>query len=175
MLKLVDAGTIGGPGAKQVVEEVFRTGAEPAEVVQAKGLAQVSDEGAIEAVVDQVLAASPAEVEKHRGGKKDLHRLLRRQGDEGAARQGQPGGGQRPAQAASSGAASHGLGGLGRGAGGGGRGRRAEPLVPGRGAGRLGGGGRHPGRARPLGRAAACLVAAGYFTLRLFYGLGRKR
>ncbi len=72
VLKLVDAGTIGGPGAKQVVEEVFRTGAEPAEVVQAKGLAQVSDEGAIEAVVDQVLAASPAEVEKHRGGKKDL-------------------------------------------------------------------------------------------------------
>jgi aspartyl-tRNA(Asn)/glutamyl-tRNA(Gln) amidotransferase subunit B len=72
VLKLLDAGTIGGPGAKQVVEEVFRTGAEPAEVVQARGLAQVSDEGAIEAVVDRVLAASPAEVEKHRGGKRDL-------------------------------------------------------------------------------------------------------
>ena len=72
VLQLLDAGTIGGPGAKQVVEEVFRTGAEPAGVVQAKGLAQVSDEGAIEAVVDRVLAASPAEVEKHRSGKKNL-------------------------------------------------------------------------------------------------------
>lgn len=72
VLKLIDAGTIGGPGAKQVVEEVMKTGAEPAAVVQAKGLAQVSDEGAIEAVVDKVIAASPAEVEKHRSGKKDL-------------------------------------------------------------------------------------------------------
>jgi aspartyl-tRNA(Asn)/glutamyl-tRNA(Gln) amidotransferase subunit B len=71
-LRLVDAGTIGGPGAKQVVEEVFRTGAEPAAVIEARGLAQVSDEGAIGAVVDQVLAASPAELEKHRSGKKDL-------------------------------------------------------------------------------------------------------
>jgi aspartyl-tRNA(Asn)/glutamyl-tRNA(Gln) amidotransferase subunit B len=72
ILKLVDAGTIGGPGAKQVVEEVFRTGAEPEAVVQAKGLAQVSDEGAIEATVDRVLAASPGEVERYRGGNKKL-------------------------------------------------------------------------------------------------------
>ncbi|BDG03307.1 Asp-tRNA(Asn)/Glu-tRNA(Gln) amidotransferase subunit GatB [Anaeromyxobacter oryzae] len=72
VLRLVDAGTIGGPGAKQVVEEVFRTGADPAAVVQAKGLAQVSDEGAIEAAVDKILAASPGEVEKHRSGKKNL-------------------------------------------------------------------------------------------------------
>jgi aspartyl-tRNA(Asn)/glutamyl-tRNA(Gln) amidotransferase subunit B len=72
VLKLMDAGTIGGPGAKQVVVEVFRTGADPAAVVQAKSLAQVSDEGAIEAVVDRVLAASPAEVERHKSGKKNL-------------------------------------------------------------------------------------------------------
>jgi aspartyl-tRNA(Asn)/glutamyl-tRNA(Gln) amidotransferase subunit B len=72
VLRLVDAGTIGGPGAKQVVEEVFRTGAEPEAVVKAKGLAQVSDEGAIEAAVDRVLAASPGEVEKHRSGKRNL-------------------------------------------------------------------------------------------------------
>ncbi len=72
ILRLIDAGTIGGPGAKQVVEEVFKTGADPAEVVKTKGLAQVSDEGAIEAAVDKVLAASPGEVEKHRAGKKDL-------------------------------------------------------------------------------------------------------
>jgi aspartyl-tRNA(Asn)/glutamyl-tRNA(Gln) amidotransferase subunit B len=72
VLRLVDAGTIGGPGAKQVVEEVFRTGAEPEEVVRAKGLAQVSDEGALEGAVDKVLAASPSEVERYRGGNKKL-------------------------------------------------------------------------------------------------------
>jgi aspartyl-tRNA(Asn)/glutamyl-tRNA(Gln) amidotransferase subunit B len=71
-LRLVDAGTIGGPSAKQVLEEVFRTGAEPGDVVEKKGLAQVSDEGAIEAVVDEILAASPSEVEKYRGGKTNL-------------------------------------------------------------------------------------------------------
>lgn len=72
VLALLDGGAINGPGAKVVVEEVFRTGAEPAAVVKEKGLTQVSDSGAIEAVVDEVLAAAPAEVERHRSGKKDL-------------------------------------------------------------------------------------------------------
>jgi aspartyl-tRNA(Asn)/glutamyl-tRNA(Gln) amidotransferase subunit B len=72
ILRLVDAGTLGGPGAKQVLDAVFRTGAEPAKVVEEKGLSQVSDEGAIEAAVDKVLAANPDEVEKHRSGKKNL-------------------------------------------------------------------------------------------------------
>jgi aspartyl-tRNA(Asn)/glutamyl-tRNA(Gln) amidotransferase subunit B len=72
ILKLLDAQTIGGPGAKQVLEEVFASGAEPAEVVKAKGLVQVSDTGAIEAAVDQVLAASVAEVERYKAGNKKL-------------------------------------------------------------------------------------------------------
>ncbi len=72
LLKLLDGGAINGPAAKQVLEESFRTGAEPAAVVQQKGLAQVSDEGAIEAAVDEVLAAATADVERHRSGKKDL-------------------------------------------------------------------------------------------------------
>jgi aspartyl-tRNA(Asn)/glutamyl-tRNA(Gln) amidotransferase subunit B len=72
VLALLDGGAINGAGAKVVVEEVFRTGADPAAVVKERGLAQVSDSGAIEAVVDQVLAAAPAEVERHRSGKKDL-------------------------------------------------------------------------------------------------------
>jgi aspartyl-tRNA(Asn)/glutamyl-tRNA(Gln) amidotransferase subunit B len=72
ILKLLDAQTIGGPGAKQVLEEVFASGAEPDEVVRQKGLAQVSDTGALEAAVDQVLAASAAEVERYKGGNKKL-------------------------------------------------------------------------------------------------------
>jgi len=72
LLALLDAQTIGGPGAKQVLEEVFRTGGEPGEIVRAKGLAQVSDEAAIEAAVERVLGASPAEVERYRGGNRKL-------------------------------------------------------------------------------------------------------
>jgi aspartyl-tRNA(Asn)/glutamyl-tRNA(Gln) amidotransferase subunit B len=72
VLRLLDAQTLGGPGAKQVVEEVFATGGEPEEIVRARGLAQISDEAAIEAIVDRVLAASPAEVERYRAGNKKL-------------------------------------------------------------------------------------------------------
>jgi aspartyl-tRNA(Asn)/glutamyl-tRNA(Gln) amidotransferase subunit B len=72
VLRLVDGGTLGGPGAKQVVEEVFATGGEPAEIVRARGLAQVSDEAAVEAAVDRIVAASPAEVERYRAGNKKL-------------------------------------------------------------------------------------------------------
>ena len=72
VLRLVDAGTLGGPGAKQVVEEVFASGGEPEEIVRSKGLAQVSDEAAVEAAVDRVVAASPAEVERYRAGNRKL-------------------------------------------------------------------------------------------------------
>jgi len=72
LLGLVEAGTVGGPGAKQALEEVFRTGASPVRAVQEKGLAQISDQGAIEAAVDAVLARSPAEVERYRAGNQKL-------------------------------------------------------------------------------------------------------
>jgi aspartyl-tRNA(Asn)/glutamyl-tRNA(Gln) amidotransferase subunit B len=72
VLRLVDAGTLGGPGAKQVVEEVFASGGEPEEIVRARGLAQVSDEGAIEAAVERIVAANAAEVERYRAGNKKL-------------------------------------------------------------------------------------------------------
>ncbi len=72
VLRLLEAQTIGGPGAKQVLEEVFRTGADPEEIVRAKGLAQVSDSSAIEAAVDKVLAATATEVGRYRAGNKKL-------------------------------------------------------------------------------------------------------
>jgi aspartyl-tRNA(Asn)/glutamyl-tRNA(Gln) amidotransferase subunit B len=72
ILRLLDAGTVNGTGAKVVFEELFRSGGEPEAVVRAKGLAQVSDEGAIEGVVDRVVGASPAEVERYRAGNQKL-------------------------------------------------------------------------------------------------------
>jgi aspartyl-tRNA(Asn)/glutamyl-tRNA(Gln) amidotransferase subunit B len=72
LVRLLESGAVGGPAGKQVLEETFRSGRAPAAVVEERGLAQLSDEAALEAVVDRVLAASPAEVERHRGGKKNL-------------------------------------------------------------------------------------------------------
>jgi len=55
-----------------VLAELIRSGKPPQQIVQEKGLAQVSDEGALEAVVDAVIARNPGEVEKYKGGKKNL-------------------------------------------------------------------------------------------------------
>ena len=70
--KLQDAGTISSTAAKEVLAELIRSGKPPQQIVQEKGLAQVSDTSALEAVVDAVLARNPGEVEKYRGGKKNL-------------------------------------------------------------------------------------------------------
>jgi aspartyl-tRNA(Asn)/glutamyl-tRNA(Gln) amidotransferase subunit B len=72
LLGLVETGAVSGTGAKQVFEQMWKTGADPAAVVTDRGLGQISDEGAIEAVVDRVLAASPDEVARYRAGNKKL-------------------------------------------------------------------------------------------------------
>ena len=72
ILRLLEERKINAAAAKVVLEEVHRTGEEPAAVVEAKGLGQVSDTGAIEAAADKVIAANPGEVQKYREGKKAL-------------------------------------------------------------------------------------------------------
>lgn len=72
LLSLVDAGTLSGAGAKEVLAEMFRSGRDPRRVVEEKGLTQVSDAAAIEVAVDAVLAANAAEVERYRAGKKQV-------------------------------------------------------------------------------------------------------
>ncbi len=72
LLTAVEKGTLSNNAAKDVFGEMFRTGKAPAEIIAEKGLAQVSDAGAVEAVVDEVLAKNAGEVEKYRGGKKQI-------------------------------------------------------------------------------------------------------
>ena len=72
VFKLQDDGTLSSTAAKDVLLELLRTGKPPAQIVQEKGLAQVSDESALEAVVDAVIARSPSEVAKYKSGKKNL-------------------------------------------------------------------------------------------------------
>jgi len=69
LIGLIDGGTISGKIAKTVFEEMFDTGGLPAAIVKAKGLVQITDEGAIAGVVDQVIADNPAQVAQYRAGK----------------------------------------------------------------------------------------------------------
>jgi aspartyl-tRNA(Asn)/glutamyl-tRNA(Gln) amidotransferase subunit B len=70
LVALVDDGTISGKIAKDVFERMARSGEDPDAIVRREGLTQVADEGALRAVVDQVVAANPAAVADFRKGKK---------------------------------------------------------------------------------------------------------
>jgi aspartyl-tRNA(Asn)/glutamyl-tRNA(Gln) amidotransferase subunit B len=72
MIRLIRDGTISGKIAKTVFEEMYRTGKPAKAIVEEKGLTQVSDTGAIDAIVDEVLAAHPDEVARFRGGEDKL-------------------------------------------------------------------------------------------------------
>jgi aspartyl-tRNA(Asn)/glutamyl-tRNA(Gln) amidotransferase subunit B len=72
LIKLVDAGTINRNTGKKVLEQMVTTGQPPAAIVEAQGLAQVSDEAGLAQVIDALLAANPGEVEKYRAGKTSL-------------------------------------------------------------------------------------------------------
>jgi aspartyl-tRNA(Asn)/glutamyl-tRNA(Gln) amidotransferase subunit B len=69
LIGLIDAGTISGKTAKDVFSKMWETGQAPQAIVEREGLGQVSDEGALEAAVAEILAASPDQVATYRKGK----------------------------------------------------------------------------------------------------------
>src|SRR5437762_12329571 len=72
LLDLVADGTISGTIAKQVFEIMLETGEGAGEIVEKRGLKQTSDTGAIDAAVDEVLAANTDKVADYKGGKQQL-------------------------------------------------------------------------------------------------------
>ena len=68
LLKLQDEGIISGKIAKTVFEEMFSSGKKPAQIVKEQGLVQISDQGAIAAIVAQVIADNPKSVEDFKAG-----------------------------------------------------------------------------------------------------------
>jgi aspartyl-tRNA(Asn)/glutamyl-tRNA(Gln) amidotransferase subunit B len=72
LIDLIKDGTISNRIAKEVFEEMFDSGKAAADIVEEKGLKQVSDTGAIEAAIDEVIAANPDKLEEYRGGKDKL-------------------------------------------------------------------------------------------------------
>ncbi|MEA2461546.1 MAG: aspartyl-tRNA(Asn)/glutamyl-tRNA(Gln) amidotransferase subunit [Actinomycetota bacterium] len=68
LVRLVDAGTISGKQAKVVLEAMFETGDDPDKIADERGLRQVSDEGALEAAVDEAIAENEDAAAKVRAG-----------------------------------------------------------------------------------------------------------
>jgi aspartyl-tRNA(Asn)/glutamyl-tRNA(Gln) amidotransferase subunit B len=65
-------GEISGPIAKAVLAEMFSTGRSADEIVKAKGLTQVSDEGMLAKIIDEVIAKNPQQVAQYKSGKEQV-------------------------------------------------------------------------------------------------------
>jgi aspartyl-tRNA(Asn)/glutamyl-tRNA(Gln) amidotransferase subunit B len=72
LIALVESGTISGKMAKEVLAEMVATGSTARKIVDAKGLAQVTDETALREEVDRVVESNPKQVEQYRSGKKNV-------------------------------------------------------------------------------------------------------
>ena len=72
LLKLVDAGTINTTTGKTLLQDILESGKPPAQIVEEKGLAQVTDDSAIRAICEQVINDHPDEVVSYREGKESL-------------------------------------------------------------------------------------------------------
>ncbi|MBL8184338.1 MAG: Asp-tRNA(Asn)/Glu-tRNA(Gln) amidotransferase subunit GatB [Blastocatellia bacterium] len=72
LIKTVEAGSINNNQAKEVLVEMFVSGKPPFGIIDEKGFEQVSDEGAIAKIVEEVIAANEAQVAAYRGGNEKL-------------------------------------------------------------------------------------------------------
>lgn len=69
LLTLIKKGEISGKIAKSVIEEMYATGKDPEIIVKEKGLTQISDEGALDKIIQEVIAANPKSVQDFKAGK----------------------------------------------------------------------------------------------------------
>jgi aspartyl-tRNA(Asn)/glutamyl-tRNA(Gln) amidotransferase subunit B len=69
LLDKIEDGTVSGKIAKEIFETLWNEGGDVAGIIESRGLEQITDTASIEALVDEVIAANPAQVEQYRGGK----------------------------------------------------------------------------------------------------------
>jgi aspartyl-tRNA(Asn)/glutamyl-tRNA(Gln) amidotransferase subunit B len=72
LITLIEDGTISGKIAKEILPELLSKGGSAKELVESKGLIQISDTAELEAIIDEVIAANPKELEQYRNGKTKL-------------------------------------------------------------------------------------------------------
>jgi len=76
MISLIDKGTISNKLAKTVFEQMYNTGKNPAQIIDEKGLTQVSDSGEIDAIIEKVIADNPNAVADLKAGKEQALKFL---------------------------------------------------------------------------------------------------
>ncbi len=76
LITLIESGAISGKMAKDVLADMPETGKAPGDIVNEKGLSQISDTAALAAVIRQVIEANPAQVEQFRAGKDKVFAYL---------------------------------------------------------------------------------------------------
>ncbi len=76
LIQLIVSGQLSGKLAKEIFPKMFSTGEAPAAIVEREGLKQISDTGALEKIIEEVIAANPKQVEQYRGGKTSVINFL---------------------------------------------------------------------------------------------------
>jgi len=72
MISLIEEGTISGKMAKDIVEEMYKTGKQPKTIIKEKGLVQITDEGELIKTITSIMKANPDQLADYRGGKEKL-------------------------------------------------------------------------------------------------------
>jgi aspartyl-tRNA(Asn)/glutamyl-tRNA(Gln) amidotransferase subunit B len=76
LVKMIVSGELSGKLAKEIFPRMFATGDAPGVIVEREGLKQISDAGALDAIIADVIAANPKQVEQYRGGKTTVINFL---------------------------------------------------------------------------------------------------
>jgi aspartyl-tRNA(Asn)/glutamyl-tRNA(Gln) amidotransferase subunit B len=69
LVRKINKGEISGKMAKDILAKMYETGQSPEEIIEREGLRQISDTGALEKIVDDVIAANPKQLEQYKAGK----------------------------------------------------------------------------------------------------------
>jgi aspartyl-tRNA(Asn)/glutamyl-tRNA(Gln) amidotransferase subunit B len=72
MISLIDEGTISGKMAKDIVEEMYKSGKPPKVIVEENGMVQITDEGELIKTITAIIEANPNQLKDYRGGKEKL-------------------------------------------------------------------------------------------------------
>ncbi len=72
MIRLIQEGTISGKMAKEVSEEMYRTGKAPEAIIEEKGLVQITDEVALAETIAEIIEKNPEQVAQYRAGKEKV-------------------------------------------------------------------------------------------------------
>ena len=72
MITLIEEGAISGKMGKDVIDEMYKTGKPPQEIIKEKGLVQITDEGELVKTITAIIDANPNQLKDYRGGKEKL-------------------------------------------------------------------------------------------------------